>query len=140
MLTKLLFFAILTTKGGESLKDRIKKLRKDLGMTQQEFADKLGLKRQTVAAYEIGKIEPSNSILLMICDKFPVEKEWLQNGTGEMHTARTRNQEIQRFANDIMEEPDESFKKRFIQSLSRLNERDWETILKIVNELTLKEG
>lgn len=66
------------------MKDRIKRLRKESKMTQQEFADKLGLKRQTIAAYEIGKIEPSDSTLLLICEKFGVNEEWLRYNIGEM--------------------------------------------------------
>lgn len=34
------------------MNERIKELRKTLGFTQQEFADKIGVKRNTVATYE----------------------------------------------------------------------------------------
>ena len=43
------------------MKDRIKTLRKVLDLTQQEFADKLGIKRNTVATYETGKSNPSDA-------------------------------------------------------------------------------
>lgn len=66
------------------MKDRIKELRKVLGLTQQKFADRLGLKRQTIAAYEIGNIEPSESTLLLICKEFAINYEWLRNGTPPM--------------------------------------------------------
>lgn len=66
------------------MKDRIKELRKNLGLTQQKFADRLGLKRQTIAAYEIGNIEPSESTLLLICKEFKVNKNWLLTGQGEI--------------------------------------------------------
>lgn len=117
------------------MKERIKNLRKSLKMTQKEFADNLGLKRQTIAAYEIGKIIPSDSTMLLICRKFGVEKAWLQNGIGEMYKKRTKNQEIQDFANTIMEMRDDTFKKKFILSLSKLDERDWEAIRKITDYL-----
>ena len=45
------------------MKERIKELRKSLGITQQEFADKLGLKRNTIATYEIGKAVPSDRVV-----------------------------------------------------------------------------
>lgn len=66
------------------MKERIKELRNSLGLTQQKFADRLGLKRQTVAAYEIGKIEPSDSTILLICKEFGINEEWLRNGTPPM--------------------------------------------------------
>lgn len=66
------------------MKERIKTLRKHLGLTQQKFADRLGLKRQTIAAYEIGNIEPSDSTLLLICKEFNVNETWLRTGEGSM--------------------------------------------------------
>lgn len=66
------------------MKERIKILRKHLGLTQQKFADRLGLKRQTIASYEIGNIEPSASTLLLICKEFNINEQWLRFGDGEM--------------------------------------------------------
>ena len=71
-------------KGGVYLKDRIKELRKYLKLTQQKFADRLGLKRQTIAAYEIGNIEPSDSTLLLMCKEFNVNEDWLRYGKKPM--------------------------------------------------------
>lgn len=121
------------------MKDRIKQLRNSLELTQQKFADRLGLKRQTIAAYEIGNIEPSDSTLRLICKEFGVNEEWLRTGKGEPYRKRTRNQELQAFANDVMEDVDDAFKKKFILALARLDESDWETLKKIADELS-KEG
>ncbi len=126
-------------KGGGTLKDRIKQLRNSLELTQQKFADRLGLKRQTIAAYEIGNIEPSDSTLLLICKEFNVNEEWLRTGNGEPYKKRTRNQELQAFANDVMDDVDESFKKKFILALSKLDESDWEILKKIADELSKED-
>lgn len=67
------------------MKDRIKKIRKNANMTQQRFADRLGLKRQTIATYETGRVEPSDSTLLLICREFEINKDWLLTGEGEMY-------------------------------------------------------
>lgn len=67
------------------MKERIKKIRNSLGLTQQKFADRLGLKRQTIASYEIGNIVPSDSTLLLICKEFEINKDWLLTGEGEMY-------------------------------------------------------
>ncbi len=66
------------------MKDRIKKIRRELDLTQQEFADRLGVKRGAIANYEIGRNEPVDSIISLICREFKVNEEWLRNGTGEM--------------------------------------------------------
>jgi len=69
------------------LKERIKKIRKELDLTQQKFADKLGIKRNTIAMYEMGKTIPSKQTITSICREFNVNEEWLLNGIGEMFKA-----------------------------------------------------
>ena len=54
------------------MKDRIKKLRKELDLTQQEFADRLGTARNNIAGYETGKRSPSDAVISLICTKFNV--------------------------------------------------------------------
>lgn len=66
------------------MKDRIKKLRRTLDMTQQEFAEKIGVKRNTIGQYEIGRNEPIDTVINLICREFNVNEEWLRTGEGEM--------------------------------------------------------
>lgn len=63
---------------------RIKELRNALGITQQEFADRLKTSRANIAGYEAGTRAPSNAASNNICREFNVSEEWLKNGTGEM--------------------------------------------------------
>ena len=70
------------------MNERIKKLRKDLNLTQQEFADKISVKRGAIANYEIGRNVPSDSVVSLICREFDVNEEWIRNGTGEMFKPR----------------------------------------------------
>ena len=79
-------------KRGENLKYRIKKLRKELDLTQQEFADKIGMKRNTVANYETGRNEPSASVISLICKEFNVNEDWLRSGNGEMFNPEPKNE------------------------------------------------
>lgn len=64
------------------MKDRIKALRKELGLTQEKFADRLGVKRNTIATYEIGRNEPIDAVISLICKEFHVNEEWLRTGEG----------------------------------------------------------
>ena len=64
------------------MNERIKKLRRSLDLTQQEFADRIGVKRNTIANYEIGRNEPIDSVLELIVREFGVSKQWLLDGTG----------------------------------------------------------
>lgn len=64
------------------MKERIRKLRRSLDLTQQEFADKIGMKRNTVANYETGRNDPSASVISLICREFHVNENWLRTGEG----------------------------------------------------------
>lgn len=64
------------------MNNRMKLLRKKLDLTQQEFADKLRIKRGTVANYEIGRNEPIDAVISLICQEFGVNELWLRTGEG----------------------------------------------------------
>ncbi|MBI4687333.1 MAG: helix-turn-helix transcriptional regulator [Nitrospirae bacterium] len=49
-------------------KDKIKTLRKGLGLTQQQFAEKLGVSKRAVIYWEKGKRSPSSEILTKLDD------------------------------------------------------------------------
>lgn len=68
------------------MKDRVKQLRKSLGLTQSELGDRLGVSRDAIAGYERGVNIPEPTIKL-ICREFNVDYFWLTEGTGEMFTS-----------------------------------------------------
>lgn len=117
------------------MKDRIKQIRKAHKLTQVEFGEKIGVKGNTVTGYETGLRNPTDAVILSICREFNVSERWLRTGEGEPTIKLTRNQEIAKFLNDVMKLPDEDIKKQFIDALSKLDERDWETLNKIANGL-----
>ena len=67
------------------MNERIKEIRKKEGLSQQKFADKLGIARGNIAAYEVGKNAPSDAVISLICSKFNVNEKWLRTGNGEMY-------------------------------------------------------
>ena len=121
------------------MNERLKKLRKTLDMTQQEFADKLRVPRNTIGGYEVGKSNPSDAAVNNICNTFNVNEEWLREGKGEMFIKMTRDEEIATFIGKTLHSEEDSFKKRLISALSALNESDWETLKKLALSLVDKE-
>ena len=57
--------------------DNIKKIRDNNGLTQAQFASKLGLSTPTVAAWENGSKKPSFDVLIQIAKIFNVSLDWL---------------------------------------------------------------
>ena len=66
-----------------------------------------------------------------------MNEDWLRTGEGEMLVQRTRNQVITDFLGDLIIE-DATFKKRLIEALAELEERDWESLERLANKLTSK--
>ena len=120
------------------MKDRIKKIRKELDLTQQGFAEKIGTTANVLTNYETGRRNPSASVINNICKTFDVNETWLRTGEGEMFVQRTRNQIITDFLGDLIIE-DATFKKRLIEALAELDERDWEALEKLATKLVIKK-
>ena len=71
------------------MNERIKKLRKTLDLTQQEFADRIGSVQNTITGYETGRRTPSRQIITLICKAFNVNENWLRTGEGEMFNSKS---------------------------------------------------
>lgn len=119
--------------------ERLKLLRKALNITQQEMADKLGLKRNTVATYEMGKASPSDRTIADICREFNVNEDWLRTGEGEMFKPLSRSETIAKFAGELMKDEDDSFRRQLVEALAQLDEKEWEVLAGIAKKLTKKD-
>lgn len=117
------------------MKDRIKSVRIDKGMSQSKFAEKLSISRSAVCKMESGENSPSEQTIRLICAEFGVNEDWLRNGNGDMYPKRTRNQEISDFINGVMESVDDDFRKRFILALMKLDENQWDLLESIADNL-----
>lgn len=62
------------------IKERIKKLRTSKALTQQEFADELGIKKVLIAHWETGRANPGLENLTTICNKYKITADWLLFG------------------------------------------------------------
>lgn len=62
---------------------RVKWIRKDKGLTQQAFADALGITANTVSKLEPGMRMPSLDLVADIAAYFKVNLNWLMMGIGE---------------------------------------------------------
>ena len=109
-------------------------------MTQQEFAEKLGIKRSTMATYESGRNEPIDAVISLICREFDVNEHWLRTGEGEMFIELTKEDEIASFIGEVLRDEDDSFKKRLISGLAALDETGWEVLENFLNSIQKKEN
>ncbi|MCI6741171.1 MAG: helix-turn-helix domain-containing protein [Faecalibacterium prausnitzii] len=64
--------------------ERVRAVRQALGLSQQEFGSRIGIKISAMSYLESGKSRLTESNAILICKEFNVSREWLLNGTGEM--------------------------------------------------------
>lgn len=120
------------------MKDRIKQIRKALDLTQQKFAEKIGVKQNTVAQYEMGRNIPIDSVISLICREFNVNEQWLRDGTGEMFIEQTRDEQIEEFIGKLLQNEDDSFKRRLVSGLAALDETGWNVLESFLDSIQKK--
>ena len=67
------------------INERIKKLRKDSGLNQKDFGEKIKIVRSSVAKLETGENNPSDRTIDLICRVFNVNEKWLRTGEGSVY-------------------------------------------------------
>lgn len=118
------------------MNERIKELRKRLGLTQEEFSKRIGIKRNTLANYEIGRNDPIDGIIFSICRVFNVNEKWLRTGDGNMLTTVPAG-ELDRLA-ERYNLPDMA--KRIIKAFVELNEHDMNVVLRYIKKITVEDS
>ena len=64
--------------------ERIREVRKALGLTLEKFGEKIGMKKNSVSQIENGKNSVTEQVIKSICREFNVDYIWLTTGDGEM--------------------------------------------------------
>lgn len=113
------------------MNERIKILRKKLNLTQQQFADKIKVKRNTVATYEMGRSIPSDSAIALICKTFHVNEEWIRSGNGEMFEEVPEEDEKAAFVSSLLDAENDPFYKiieEIMRTFDQLSPKSQEAI------------
>lgn len=120
-----------------SVASRTSELRKSLGLTQQAFADRLGITRGAVSKYDIDATDPSDAVISLICREFHVREAWLRDGEGEMFEIKPRAEELGELVRKLLADRPESFRSRLITSLLRFepNSPEWQILENIYNSI-----
>lgn len=117
------------------MKERIKVVRKALGLSQTDFGSKIGVKQGTVAAYESGARIPLDSVIVSICREFNVSERWLRTGEGEMFVQLSREEEITKFAMEVIRDPGSEFQRQLLTTMARLEPAQWKLMEQMLDQL-----
>ena len=81
---KVRIFTKLHIYGVEMIAENLLKLRKELKLSQNEFALKLGIIPRAYVNYERGERKPPYEMLITLSNDFDVNLNWLINDKGKM--------------------------------------------------------
>jgi len=117
------------------LNTRIKEIRSDANLSQEEFAKRLNISRGQVACYESGRRSLSNRTILDVCEKFDINEKWLRDGEGPKKREKTEFDELAYMMGALFAE-DNQFKMKIIKAMLSLEDEDWYFIEKLINKFT----
>lgn len=111
--------------------ERVKELRKALGLTLERFGEKLGIQKSAVSKIERGENNLTEQMTKSICREFGVDYIWLTTGDGEMFVESD---------NDVMESIDRimtgenNFHKNLFKTFAQLDDDELAALEKIVDK------
>lgn len=91
------------------MNERIKELRKTLGLTLETFGARLGVRKTAISKIERGENNLTEQMFKSICREFNVNENWLRTGEGEMFCIP--EDETAAIVSDLLEDADDDFYK-----------------------------
>lgn len=121
--------------GGDNLdiRDRVKLLRETLGMSQEDFGNKLSLQRSAISLMERKQRNVTDRTVRDICREFNVDYIWLTTGKGEMFVGE--EVEFERLVDRVMDSEDE-FVRSFFKTFASLSAEQWELLKEIARKIS----
>lgn len=117
------------------MNERIQAIIVAKGMKKTEFAQRLNVSQAYVSQLCSGTKNPSDRTISDICREFDINEDWLRTGEGEMFVHISRSQEVSDFVGDILKGEADTFKRRFVAMLARLDESQWEVLEQMVDDI-----
>ena len=118
---------------------RIEQARKSLSMTRAAFGAEMGVSGDVINNLERGRVEAKEHMILLICQKFGINEEWLRTGKGEMFLPDGIESDLAKLTVDLLTEPADSFKCRFVSTLAHMTEEEWAFLEVIYEKIGKKE-
>lgn len=120
-------------------KDRLRELRKSTGLSQADFAQRLGLSRGVIKNLEEGRTDARSALTDLICTTYNADVIWLETGEGKMFRKMTRREKIADFVSRTLADETDDFKTQLILVLAALSEDGWKKLKAAAEELKKAE-
>jgi transcriptional regulator with XRE-family HTH domain len=112
------------------LNERLKEVRKSLKLSQDAFADRIGMKGSSVSLLESGQRNITEQVVKSVCREFNVDYLWLTTGEGEMFV-ETDDDFMERIDRIMANENDA--RRNIFKALLYASDEDVEALARIMN-------
>lgn len=82
--------------------ERIKHLRNELKLKQEDFGSKINLTKFAISNYENGRTGIPDRVISDICREFGVNEDWLRDGDGEMFEQLTDKEKLMKYTGMLL--------------------------------------
>ena len=114
------------------IQSRIKAIRKALNMTQEKFAESLGVPKRTYISYEQGDRVITDRLIVSVCAVHNVDEHWLRTGEGEMFP-KPNADPLWGMLGQVLKEEKSSFRRQLITALCQLEPDELAAVEKLFN-------
>ncbi|EIS9623092.1 TPA: helix-turn-helix domain-containing protein [Clostridioides difficile] len=121
----------------KEIKDRIKEIREDAGLSQKDFGSKVKLSRSQISCYEKGIRDATDRSIKDICREFDINENWLRFGEGEKHSINKKDSLLAEVLAEITISNNIQIKEIIIK-LCELDEQYLDLINKLIDGLLKK--
>ena len=104
-----------------TINERVKILRKELKLSQTEFAEKLSVSRDVINNIENNRAELKEHFIKFMCKEFDVNENWLRTGEGEMFKI-DRETEIAKLTKQLLKEEENKLYEQNIKFICGIDE------------------
>lgn len=119
------------------MNQRIKDIRKNMKLSQGEFAERISISRSGLTKIESGENNPSEQTIVLICEKFGINRKWLETGEGERLASSQSDSLIPRLQKVLANYP--ALANALGAAINVMQEEDFARLNQIIEEATKKE-
>lgn len=116
------------------MNNRVKELRKALGVSGEKFGQTIGLSNSAVCLIENGTRGLTDRVIADICRVHNVNEHWLRTGEGEMFVQMSREEKIIDEVSRLMVNSPESIKIKLINVLINVPDEHREELAKFFED------
>lgn len=116
------------------MNERIKELRKALGLTLDKFGERVGVSRSAMGNIENGVRGVTDQMFKSICREFNVREEWLRTGKLPMFVQMNRDERVADIVKKALASDDEFVINTFT-ALGQLTPAEWDLVKKFINTI-----